>query len=58
VAEYTGIHSWLNGPIRCTVLHSQTVAVLFVDTRAVDAIAFHRDHPGAEDPNGFFTLLR
>ncbi|WP_251024605.1 hypothetical protein [Arthrobacter sp. ISL-65] len=40
VEEYTGIHSWLDGPVRYTVVHSRKVAVLFVDTRPVDAIVF------------------
>ena len=39
-----------------TVVHSWTVAVLFVDTRPVDAIAFHHDLLGADDPKSFFTL--
>lgn len=56
VDEYTGIHSWLDGPTRYTVVHSRTVAVLFVDTRPVDAIAFHHDLLGAVDPAGFFRL--
>ncbi|MBT2568155.1 hypothetical protein J7I84_16940 [Arthrobacter sp. ISL-85] len=54
VEEYTGIHSWLDGPTRYTVVHSQTVAVLFVDTRPVDAIVFHHDLLGADDPKSFF----
>jgi len=56
VEEYTGIHSWLDGPTRYTVVHSRTVAVLFADTRPVDAIPFHHDLLGADDPKGFFTL--
>ncbi|MET3951260.1 hypothetical protein [Arthrobacter sp. UYEF36] len=56
VGEYTGIHSWLDGPVRYTVVHSRTVAVLFVDTRPVDAIVFHHDLLGADDPKSFFTL--
>ena len=56
VEEYTGIHSWLDGPIRYTVVHSRTVAVLFVDTRPVDAIVFHHGLLGADDPASFFTL--
>jgi hypothetical protein len=56
VEEYTGIHSWLDGPTRYTVVHSRTVAVLFVDTRPVDAIVFHHDLLGADDPKSFFSL--
>ena len=56
VEEYPGIHSWLEGPIRYTVVHSRTVAILFVDTRPVDAIVFHHDLLGADDPKGFFRL--
>jgi hypothetical protein len=32
VEEYTGIHSWLDGSVRYTVVHSRTLAVLFVET--------------------------
>ncbi|MDQ0636409.1 hypothetical protein QFZ40_004380 [Arthrobacter pascens] len=56
VEEYTGVHSWLDGPTRRTVVHSREVAVLFVDTRPVDAIVFHHDLLGANDPTSFFTL--
>jgi hypothetical protein len=56
VEEYTGIHSWVDGLIRYTVVHSRTVAVLFADTRPVDAIPFHHDLLGADDPKGFFTV--
>lgn len=56
VEEYTGIHSWLDGPARYTIIHSHAVAVLFVDTRPVDAVAFHHDLLGADDPAGYFTL--
>jgi hypothetical protein len=56
VEEYTGIHSWLDGPTRYTVVHSCEVAVLFVDTRPVDAIVFHHDLLGADDPKSFFRL--
>ncbi|MDQ0619202.1 hypothetical protein [Arthrobacter globiformis] len=49
VEECTGIHSWLDGPVRYTVVHSCEVAVLFVDTRPVDAIVFHHDLLGADD---------
>jgi hypothetical protein len=38
------------------VVHSRTVAVLFVDTRPVDAIAFHHDLLGADDPARYFRL--
>ncbi|MDQ0144742.1 hypothetical protein [Pseudarthrobacter niigatensis] len=55
VEEFTGIHSWVEGITRYTVLHSREVAVLFVDTRPVDAIAFHHDLLGADDPARFFT---
>ncbi|MDQ0864711.1 hypothetical protein [Arthrobacter globiformis] len=56
VEEYTGIHSWVEGLTRYTVVHSRTVAVLFDDTRLVDAIPFHHDLLGADDPKSFFTL--
>lgn len=39
---------------RYTVVHSRTVAVLFVDTRPVDAIAFNHDLLGADDPKSVF----
>jgi nicotinamide riboside kinase len=56
VEEYTGIHSWLDGSTRYTVVHSRTVAVLFVDTHPVDALIFHHDLLGADDPKCFFVL--
>ncbi|MBT2546879.1 hypothetical protein [Arthrobacter sp. ISL-65] len=56
VEEYTGIHSWLDGRVRYTVVHSREVAVLFVGTRPVDAIVFHHDLLGADDPKGFFSV--
>jgi hypothetical protein len=56
VQEYTGIHSWVEDLTRYTVVHSQEVAVLFVDTRPVDAIAFHHDVLGADDPKSFFAV--
>jgi hypothetical protein len=56
VEEFTGIHSWLDGPTRYTVVHSQTVAVLFLGTRPVDAVDFHHDLLGPDDPASFFTL--
>lgn len=43
VGEYTGIHTWVEDLTRYTVVRSRTIAVLFVDTRPVDAIAFHHD---------------
>lgn len=56
VEEYTGIHSWVEDLARYTVVHSRTVAVLFVDTRPVDAIAFHHGLLGADDPKRFFNV--
>ena len=56
VEEYTGIHSWVDGQRRYTVVHSRDVAVLFVDTRPVDAIVFRHDLLGADDPKSFFTV--
>jgi hypothetical protein len=56
VEEYAGIHSWVEDLTRYTVVHSREVAVLFVETRPVDAIVFHHDLLGADDPKGFFTL--
>ncbi|MFJ6345455.1 hypothetical protein ACIQLM_07980 [Pseudarthrobacter oxydans] len=47
VEEYTGIHSWVEDLARYTMVHSRTVAVLFVDIRPVDAIAFNHDLLGA-----------
>lgn len=41
---------------RYTVVHFRTVAVLFMDTRPVDAIPFHHDLLGADDTKSFFTL--
>jgi hypothetical protein len=38
------------------VAHSRTVAVLFDDPHPVDAIPFHHDLLGADDPKRFFTL--
>jgi hypothetical protein len=38
------------------VIHSREVAVLFVDSRPVDAIPFHHDLLGADDPKSFFIL--
>lgn len=56
VEEYTGIHSWLEERTRYTVVLSREVAVLFVDTRPVDAIAFHHDILGEDDPKCFFHV--
>lgn len=56
VEEYTGIYSWVEDLTRYTVVHSRTVAVLFVDTRPVDATVFHHDLLGAYDPKSFFTI--
>jgi hypothetical protein len=56
VEEYTGIHSWVEDLTRYTVVHSRTVAVLFMDTLPVDAIAFHHDLLGADDPKCFFAV--
>ncbi|MBT2597928.1 hypothetical protein [Arthrobacter sp. ISL-72] len=56
VEEYTGIHSWVEGRTRYTVVHSRSAAVLFMDTRPVDAIVFHHDLLGADDPKTFFTV--
>jgi hypothetical protein len=56
VEEYNGIHSWVEGVTRYTVVHSRAVAVLFVDTRPVDAIVFHHDVLGVDDPKSFFRL--
>lgn len=56
VEEYTGIHSWLEDLTRYTVVHSRTVAVLFVDTRPVDAVVFHHDILGADSPKSYFSV--
>jgi hypothetical protein len=55
--DYTGIMSWLEATTRYTVVHSTAVAVLFVNTLPVDAIPFHRDLLGSNDPKSFFTIL-
>ena len=39
---------------RYTVVHSRAVAVLFVDTRPVDAVVFHHDLLGADNPKARF----
>lgn len=57
VGEYTGIHSWVEDLTRYSIVHSRTVAVLFVDIRPVDAIVFHHDLLGADDPKSFFAVL-
>ncbi|ACL42237.1 hypothetical protein Achl_4286 (plasmid) [Pseudarthrobacter chlorophenolicus A6] len=56
VEDYTGVLSWLEGVTRYTVVHSSSVAVLFVDTTPVDAIEFHRDLLGTDDPKAFFSF--
>jgi hypothetical protein len=58
VAAYTGIHSWVEDLTRHTVVHSRSVADLFVDTRPVEANAFQYDLLGADDPKRFFRLTR
>ncbi|RNL57908.1 hypothetical protein [Arthrobacter oryzae] len=55
VEDYTGLMSWVEGPLRYTVVHSTAVAILFIDTEPVDAIIFHRDLLGSEDPTSFFN---
>jgi nicotinamide riboside kinase len=55
VAEYTGMSSWVEGSVRYTVVHSLSVAILFIDTDPVDATTFHRDLLGSEDPKAFFS---
>lgn len=42
---------------RYTVVHSRDVAVLFVDTRPVDAVAFHHNLRGTNDPKSFSCFL-
>jgi hypothetical protein len=56
VEEYTGIRSWVEGRTRYTVVHSPSVAVLFTGTRPVDAIVFHHDLLGSDDPKSFFSV--
>jgi hypothetical protein len=56
VEEYTGIQSWVDGLTRYTVVHSRSVAVLFRDTRPVDAIVFHHELLGADDPKSSFSV--
>ncbi|GGI01394.1 hypothetical protein ACFFGR_15350 [Arthrobacter liuii] len=46
----------MDGPTRYTVVHSLDVAILFVDTRPLDAIVFHHDLLSADDLVSFFTL--
>lgn len=55
--DYTGIMSWLDGATRHTVVHSASAAVLFVETVPVDAVLFHRDLLGSDDPKSFFPGL-
>jgi hypothetical protein len=50
VEEYTGIHSWVDGLTRYTVVHSRRWRSCSPDTRPVDAIPFHHDLLGADDP--------
>ncbi|MEO5321064.1 hypothetical protein PV761_21055 [Arthrobacter sp. CC3] len=47
----------MEGPTRYTVVHSPAVAILFIDTDPVDAITFHRDLLGSEDPKTFFNTV-
>jgi hypothetical protein len=54
VQEYTGIHSWVDGLTRYTIVHSRAVAVLFVDTRPLEATPFHHDLFGADAPKVLF----
>jgi hypothetical protein len=56
VEEFTGIHSWVEDLTRYTVVHSRTVAVLFVDTLPKDAIVFRHELLGADDPKSFFVV--
>ena len=58
VEDYTGLTSWLDRVTRYTIVHSPWVAILFVDTTPVDAIPFHRDLLGSDDPKAFFSLNR
>lgn len=55
VEEYTGIHSWVEDLARYTMVHSRTVAVLFVDIREW-TIAFNHDLLGADDPKSVFRV--
>lgn len=57
VGEYTGMSSWVEGTTRYTVVYSRSVAILFIDTDPVDAITFHRDLLGSEDPKAFFDTV-
>jgi hypothetical protein len=41
----------VEGSKRYTIVHLQSVAVLFLDTRPVDAIVFHHDLLGVYDPS-------
>lgn len=56
IEEYTGLTSWVEGTTRYTVVHSPSVAVLFLDTDPVDAIPFHRDLLGSADPKSLFNF--
>ncbi len=56
VDDYTGLTSWTDGATRYTVVHSPSVAILFRETDPVDAIPFHRDLLGSDDPRVFFMV--
>ncbi|MET1087372.1 MAG: hypothetical protein ABWY04_09675 [Arthrobacter sp.] len=45
----------MEDPTRYTVVYPRTIAVLFVETRPVDAVVFHHDLLGADDPKSFFS---
>ncbi|GAC1377298.1 MAG: hypothetical protein NVSMB43_18310 [Pseudarthrobacter sp.] len=51
VEEFTGIHFWLDGLTRYTVVHSRELAVLFVDTRPVDATPIACWAPTTRNPS-------
>lgn len=56
VQEYTGIHSWLDGPTR---KRSSTLARWLSCSwipAPVDAIAFRHDLLGVDDPKNFFVV--
>lgn len=48
--EYTGMFPWVECPTQYTVVNSPSVAILLLDTDPVDAIIFHRNLLGSEDP--------
>lgn len=58
VEEYTGLLSWPENGSRYTVVHSPAVAVLFLDTTPIDAVPFHRDMLGSDDPKSFFHRVQ